>query len=440
LRAILAKDSNMLLSRDVLAPARIWRHSRARTDELRAYQEHQLRRIVAYAQARVPYYRRLHREAGVSPGDIWTLDDLRALPTTSKADLRSVPVEERLAGGARPDRLLTSRTTGSTGIPFTTLTSRYEDLLQHLFRLRALQSYGLGLRDKMVKIFNRPRMPGPWLGLQALGLYRQVQLDLTDPIEDLAQTLDRERPDVLIGNAGVVTRVAQHLLEDGISGVRPRYIVVSAELLTPQMRRQIEHAFDAPVHDQYATMELGLLAWQCRQTRRYHVCSDSVVLEVLRNGSPVGPGEQGEVVVTNLHALHMPFVRYRLEDVVAVGEDSCPCGQPFPTIQMVQGRMTDYLELPGGRSLFAAAVAYVLHADAPWIQQYELVQERVDRVRLRAVARPLPAVADLAALRARVERVLGPGVAFDTELVRAIEPGPGGKFRVLRSHVRSPYQ
>jgi hypothetical protein len=120
----------------------------------------------------------------------------------------------------------------------------------------------------------------------------------------------------------------------------------------------------------------------------------------------------------------MPFVRFRLEDLVTVGEPSCACGAPFPTIEMVGGRMTDYLELPGGRSLFASAVAYVLHAHAPWIQQYELVQQRVDRVLLRAIARPVPLPADLAALRARVAAVLGPGVAFDTELVPTLTPGP----------------
>jgi phenylacetate-CoA ligase len=425
---------------DLLAPVRICARPGADPGALRAYQADRLRRIVEHARTRVPLYRRLYREAGIGPGDIRTLEDLARLPSLSKADLRREPIESLLADGSDPARLLRSRTTGSTGVPFTAYASPHEELLQHIVQLRALRSYGLGRRDRMVKILHRRRVPWPWRVAQALGAYRQVQLDLTEAPRDLAQALVRERPDILIGNAGVIARVAECVRDEGILGIRPRYVLTSAELLTAPMRRVIEETFRAPVHDQYATMELGLLAWQCRSSRRYHVCADRVILEVLRDGAPVRAGERGEVVVTALHGRHMPFLRYRLEDEVEAGEPSCPCGQPFPTITAIRGRMTDYLALPGGRSLFASAVAYVLHEHAQWIQRYELVQERLDHVGLRAVVRPRPASAELTALGERIQALLGPGVTLTIELVPFIEPGPGGKFRVLRSHLASPYR
>ncbi len=38
------------------------------------------------------------------------------------------------------------------------------------------------------------------------------------------------------------------------------------------------------------------------------------------------------VVVTALHSFAMPFIRYRLGDLVTRGVDACPCGQSFAVI------------------------------------------------------------------------------------------------------------
>ncbi len=55
-------------------------------EQLRALQAERLRSLIAYVKARVPLYR--ERLAGVEPGDIASVDDLRRLPFTRKDDLR----------------------------------------------------------------------------------------------------------------------------------------------------------------------------------------------------------------------------------------------------------------------------------------------------------------------------------------------------------------
>jgi phenylacetate-CoA ligase len=205
------------------------------------------------------------------------------------------------------------------------------------------------------------------------------------------------------------------------------------------MRRDIRTAFRAPVYDTYVSEEFDIIAWECSETGRYHICDDSLILEVLRNGTPAAKGERGEVVGTSLHFLAMPFIRYRLGDEVTAGEETCPCGLPFSTLSALDGRKTDYLILPNGRELFASAIAYILHDKAPWIERYELVQEREDKVALRVVSSNFPAQDKIQELRQKIQSRLGRGVAFSVEQVSQIEPGPGEKFRVLRSHIRSAY-
>ena len=57
-------------------------------EEVRAIQSEKLLRQVKHVWDNVPYYRRKMEEAGVTPDDIRSVDDLHKLPFLSKADLR----------------------------------------------------------------------------------------------------------------------------------------------------------------------------------------------------------------------------------------------------------------------------------------------------------------------------------------------------------------
>ncbi len=63
---------------------------RLRRGRLKLFQETRLRRLIAHACRTVPYYRQLFKEAGISPGDIRSLSDLSAIPSTSREDLQQL--------------------------------------------------------------------------------------------------------------------------------------------------------------------------------------------------------------------------------------------------------------------------------------------------------------------------------------------------------------
>ena len=51
-----------------------------------------------------------------------------------------------------------------------------------------------------------------------------------------------------------------------------------------------------------------------------------------------GEGEVGEIVVTDLFNLYMPFIRYRTGDLAVSTRECCPCGRGFPLLDRVEGR------------------------------------------------------------------------------------------------------
>jgi phenylacetate-CoA ligase len=421
------------------------RHPRATREEIIAFQNKQLRRLVTHAYQRVPYYNKLFRRVGVEPRDIRTVSDLSAIPITSRKDLQALPADEVVARSLDPNHLIDHTTSGSSGEPLTIRRTWLEERLLGLLRLRALHSFGLRLSDRRVQVVlarstHARDVQLPLRILQSAGLYRVTKIDCLQAPEEIARRLRNIRPDVVTGFSGALARVAQTILSDDARDIHPRFVSVGGETLTASMRSHMTEAFRAPVFELYGSHEFNLLAWQCKETNEFHTCDDGMILEVIKDGGPAGVGEQGEVVGTGLHSFAMPFIRYRLGDLVIKGSTICACGQPFSTIRAIQGRMIDYFPLPGGRLLHPYQIVVLMQEEAPWIREYRLIQEREDRVILQLVPFAAPPASELSRLRESIAALLGKDVAFQVDLFSHIPLEANGKFRISRSLVSSVYE
>jgi phenylacetate-coenzyme A ligase PaaK-like adenylate-forming protein len=335
------------------------------------------------------------------------------------------------------------RTSGSSGEPFTIRRTWLEDKVQFLLRLRALRAMGIGPRDHVVVVgVARPGDGGSkYVGrtLRAVGWSPRTRLDGFQSPDTILRQLARARPHVIVGYPGMLDRLTAPELAPLRAEVRPRLVLTGGEVLLPAMRARLGEAFGAQVIESYASHECPLIAWSCPHGPDLHACDDGVIVELLCDGRPAEPGERGEVVITNLHAYAMPFIRYRLGDLATRGA-SCPCGQPFSTLGAIQGRMLDYFPMPSGRLMHPYEIVVpIVREYAGWVRQYELVQERTDRIVLRVVpVAPIPPEV-MVGLVGRVEQRLEPGVTLALELVDRIPFSPNGKFRPSRSLVHSEY-
>jgi phenylacetate-CoA ligase len=434
------------VARPELAPAlaAAWRHPRVSRAELRAWQDARLRRLVRHAYESVPFYRRLFDRHRLHPRHIRGVVDLELIPTTDKATMRREGTPALLASGLDDASLLAVRTSGSTGEPFTIHRSWLEDKLQYLLRLRTFGAFGVRHRDRIVAVGvgGRPESgDGKVIGrsLRALGFHaRQLVDGLQEPAR-VAVQLSEARPDVLIGLPGMLDRLTASELGDVIAGVRPRLVVIGGEVATPAMRLRIREAFAAPLYETYGSHECPLIAWECRHSGDLHTCDDGVLVEVLQDARAAEPGERGEVVLTNLHAYTMPFLRYRIGDL-ATRAEGCRCGLPFGSIGEIQGRMIDHFPLPDGRMLHPyEIVTRLVWGPREWLRQYQLIQERRDRVVLYAVTDREPSGERLEEIGRTVRPLLGAGVEFEVRVVERIPVDSTGKLRPSRSLVHSEY-
>ncbi|HYN83530.1 MAG TPA: hypothetical protein VES88_18785 [Gemmatimonadaceae bacterium] len=417
------------------------RHLRGSRAEIIAFQNRRLRRIVAHAYTNVPYYRRLFDQTGVMPRHIRTVSDLERIPITSKSDLRGVPLDQLLAKGVNPTTLIEHTTGGSTGEPFTVRRAWIEERVLGELRRRTLRLYGATSRSLVVvaTFHHRPHRNENRLAevvLNAFGRYRARSLFCLEPPESLLQQFDDLAPDVIGGYAGVLLRLAHVITKSGRAVHAPQFVLSGGEVLTTNAARRISMAFRAPVYDTYGSHEFSRIAWECADTGEYHRCDDGVITEVLSGDEPVQPGETGELVGTALHSYAMPFIRFRLADVVTRGSDVCDCGQPFSTLRGIQGRVVDYFTMPDGSLLHPYVLAHALrdHGVA-WVAQYQLIQEDVRRIVMRAVPARSPSEDEIASVKRNVAAVVGDSVTVELEIVPDLALGERGKFRVYRSFV-----
>lgn len=359
--------------RKYLTLARLLRNERLPPQALAEMQAAKLRRLVQHAALNVPFYTRLFAASGVEPADIRTPADLQKLPVVDKDMLRSQPLEDlvdrRLPRSAWIDRY----TSGSSGSPFHFVLDRSYDEHCKAQYLRPYLSNGRSLGDRLLHFTSwmAGKSP-PWFS--RVGALRSTRVDCSLPAQELLAVVRREQAELLQGYPSVLTSIASRI-DPANRGFRPpRTVFTDSELLTPVDRRIIERAFGAPVLDVFGTFETDNIAYQCGEGGGYHLAIDCVVLEFIRDGQPVAPGEHGNLVCTVLNNTAMPLIRYALGDIGSAATRGCACGRTLPLMNVIEGRDVDRVRMPDGSTRSPMKFLVALDALHHLALEYQVVQ------------------------------------------------------------------
>lgn len=317
--------------------------SKPSPSDIRVFQRKRLHALVRFAAATVPFYQSLFKSSGVQVDNIRGLEDLHQIPQVSKWQLRGTAEADRVARDFMTDRLVSHVTSGSTGQPVTIRRTTSEEIILGLLRERTHRLTGKRSLDLVAFLsestYHPPRMLAGRVAA-SLGLFRQLRIPIREDRRQIAASLARIAPDVVLGYPSSLRNVSVAAETLGDDFPPPRMVFASGEMIPPDTRAQIEKGFRAPLYESYAAHEFNLLAWQCpHDTGLLHTCDEGALVEVLENGEPVCEGEQGDVVATALHSYAMPFIRYRTGDRAVRGPTPCPCGWPTGTLRSIDGRL-----------------------------------------------------------------------------------------------------
>jgi len=414
-----------------------WPSSRA---EILKRRNTQLHLLVKFAYEAVPYYRTLFDKAGLRPEDIRDRKDLNRIPFTSKADYEKFPREDFVNPKAR--KLYSRWTSGSSGKTFEVRRSLTEEYLMGCHKWRLLASFGVRPFDRVARIGHISDSTAPPRFLRYLrlcGFPVIERISSLSPARDIITRLCRFRPDVIQAHPSTLVNLSDFLTDRDLQIIQPRFIAMGGETITKSMRGRIAETFSCRVIEVYGSHELNWIAVECPRTGLFHISDDTLIVEIVQNGKAVNEGEWGEVVGSALYCFNQPLIRYRLEDMVLKGPTPCPCGMPFSTMGRIEGRKTDWIILPNGEAVPPQAFFIRLWEIAPWIRQYQLVQESRDLLVLKLVSARAAEPEELDLIRQAASSQFGTAMTFKIEFVPGI-PLIAGKYRSCLSKIHSYYE
>jgi phenylacetate-CoA ligase len=401
--------------------------------DLRNLQEDRLKSTVRYVYDHSAFYRQRFKSAGVEPGDIKSLDDLRRLPFTRKTDLRDT-YPTGMFSLPKSEVVRYHVSSGTTGKPTVVGYTKGDIEAWAESLARALTSVGLG-RDDTIQVsygyglftgglglhYGAERIGAAVLPIGTGNTERQIEL-----MQDLGTTAIACTPSYFLHVIETAERMGVSIRND----TKLRAGIFGAEPWSLETRKRIEDATGINAYDIYGTSEIsGPLFTECVEKNGIHIWGDMFLTEIIdpKTGEPVEDGERGELVFTTINKFALPLIRYRIGDISILESDQCECGRTHPRIMRILGRTDDMLIIRG-INVFPSQVESVLMNIPEIGDHWQILVERQGPLDMMTVRVELTdtgfsdKIGDLMSLKRKISKELK-GVLNIAAEVDLVEPG-----------------
>ena len=412
-------------------------------EEMTAWQDERLRKLITHAYETVPYYREVMDREHLKPGDIRGKGDLWKMPVLERETVRARPRDLLSTAVAEKDRRTTT-TSGTTGTPLNLVWDWNVCMATHAcsFRIRGWAGFAFGrpyatsLGRPVVPV-ERQRPPfwrynRPWNQLFLSPLHVSAA-NLPVYIRELR----RRGIEALEAYPSTAYFLACSLKANNET-LPLECVFTSGEPLMQAERELIEERFEARVFDGYSQSERVAFTGECERHEGHHIFGEYGIVEVLdQKREPVGPNSMGELVATSLHNYAMPFIRYAFNDTVMTTDRTCSCGRGLPLLGGITTREEDILVTADGRVMPPISLAYWTFL-VPGIERAQLVQHDPNEIHARAVRKQEFTDDERAELVKYFQTKFGPDIRVVLERVDDIPLSRRGKFRRVVSTVPLP--
>ena len=350
-------------------------------EELRDHQLKRLKWTVTHAYNGSPTYMKKMDDAGVKPGDIHSLDDLKRLPFTTSTDLQEGYPFPLLA--VTFDKVVrihaSSGTTGKRKVlcytqkdidDWTRFFARCYEMAQLTAEDRVQIAVGYGVWTAGISF---------QMGCEAFGAMAipagPGNLDMQ------CQFLIDFQSTVMCCTASMGLLMAEEVNRRGIKDkINLKKMIFGSERSSDAMKNRIrdllgvEHMFDIPGMTELYGPGTGL---DCIHHRGIHYWADYYILEILDPDTldPVPEGETGEMVVTTLEKEGVPLIRYRTRDLTKMIPGQCPCGSILPRHDRILGRSDDMI-IFRAVNIYPGQVDHVLSGIEGIGSEYQIILDR----------------------------------------------------------------
>lgn len=299
--------------------------------QINALQKRKLDKMLTFAYAHSPYYRKAFEAAGITDQNI-TKTPLSKFPTLNKEQLMAhfdelvtdsslkqknlLRFDKKSANGKNTYRgkYHIVHSSGSTGTPryFVYDNTAWEQMLIGIIR-GAL--WDLSMTEILKLLTSKPRIlyiaatDGRYGGAMAVSdgidgvRAEQRFLDINTPITEWLNTVRDFKPNILIGYPSAIKMLAELMRSHKVS-LNMKRIISCGEPLSPGLRLYLESTFKSPVLNFYGASESLALGIEQNADEGMLLFDDLNIIEVI----------DGEMYLTCLYNFTQPLVRYHISD------------------------------------------------------------------------------------------------------------------------------
>ena len=301
-----------------------------------------------------PFYKKRLDEAGVSPENISSVEDIRRIPFTTKQDLRDT-YPFGLASVHLRECVRLHSSSGTTGNP-TVILHTQNDLDEWANQV-ARNLWMVGLRPD--DVFQNSSGYGMFTG--GLGFqYGAERLGMLTVPAAAGNSLRQIKFMKDFGTTAVhavpsyVTRLYEVMLEQGVDprkDTKLKVLAIGAEPHSEEQRQRIEQMLGVKAYNSFGMSEMcgPGVGFECKEQQGLHFWEDYYIVEIVdpETLEPVPDGEIGELVLTSIRREAMPLLRYRTRDLTRVLGRTCACGRNHVRLDRMKGRSDDMMVLRG---------------------------------------------------------------------------------------------
>lgn len=350
-------------------------------EKLKEIQNERLVQLIERIYYNVPFYRKKLQEKGIEPGDIRSVDQLKDLPFTTKADMReNYPFGLFTVPQSQVVRLHAS--SGTTGKPTVVGYTRNDIQIWSEVVARSLTMTGV-TKDDIIQVaygyglftgglglhYGAEKVGASVIPISGGNTRKQLQL-----MTDFGSTAIACTP-------SYAAFLGESIIKEGIdkSKIKLKAGIFGAEPWTNELRKQVEELLGLKAFDIYGLSEIigPGVSMECEQQNGMHIFEDHFIPEIIDpNTLEILPyGETGELVFTTITKEAMPLLRYRTRDLTRLNVEKCTCGRTLIRMEKCLGRSDDMLIIRGV-NVFPSQVEAALLEISETSPHYQLVVDR----------------------------------------------------------------
>lgn len=416
-------------------------------EKIHQLQWQRFKAILNHAVKNVPFYRKKFRDAGIRPEDIRNRLDIQKIPLTTKEELSNLFPHETVADGFDDKDLFLIQTSGTTeGHPFRFYIDREALNRKYALLLRNYSFFNWHFGKKMMSLWNHSHED--YLPFRERSLIKSIVYPLVHRKRLLPpfyenSALDEEKgmkyfrsvtsfkPYLLEGDAFALFNIGTFF--DRLKLIPGNIKAISSATCptTPAIRKEIGKFWGAPVFNNYGPHEMEGIACECSERNGLHQSVDSYVVEFISGDKTATENELAEIVVTDLDNYAMPFIRYKMGDMVRAGLSSCTCERTLPLMRDVEGRKADLIRT--GNGTFTENMLQDFFGKFHLHNHFKITQESGSSISVKIIRNGKVSSVFLETLERELIKFLGNGVRINFDITDSIPCEKSGKFRPVRS-------